>query len=74
MKHWRIIEIDGERFLTRASPCNFLVRHAKRKNGGRKGDYYLDNNKMTFRPRIVLGTYRCLGVFKDKKCTKRVRI
>lgn len=74
MKHWRVIEIDGKRFLTKACPTDFIVRHARRKNKGRKGDYYLDGGKMTFHPRVVLGSYRCLGVYEDKACTRKVKI
>jgi hypothetical protein len=70
---YRLIIIDGERFVTQGNPCKFIVRQGKKKNRRRdkKGEYFLSGNKILFHEVHVVGTYKCAGVYNDRGLKKR---
>ena len=68
---WLKVTFDGKSYICR--DWNLVIKLAKKKNGNKKGDYYLDNNRVLFYEKKVIGKWKHER-FSDKACTKPVKV
>jgi len=68
---WLRVTFDGKSYVCR--DWNLVLKLAKKKNGYKKGEYYMDGGVVTFHDKKVIGKWKHER-FADKECTKRVKV
>lgn len=69
-REYKKLVFNGEVHITRGDVGKRAIREAKKLTGGKDGYYYLDNGKVTFYQKVILGKWKCEGTFYDRKATK----
>lgn len=68
---WLRVTFDEEVRVCR--DWDLVLKLAKKKNNNKKGDYFLDGNKVVFYEEKVIGKWKHER-FADMACTKPVRV
>ena len=68
---WLRVTFGGKNYVCR--DWDLVIKLARKKNGNKKGDYYLQGNKVLFYEKKVIGKWKHER-FADKACTVPIKV
>lgn len=73
MNYYRKIEFDGQVYVTK--DFYFEQRMVNKKLGRKRVRFFFDGRMNIYiEKKIIVAKFKCLGAFKDKACTQKVKI